>query len=164
MDEPSKDLADPRELLAGYLDYYRDVILRKLDGLPDPEVSRVPSGWTPVALLKHLAYMERRWFCWDFAGQEIDDPYGDDGPDGRWSATEPYDEVRAFFLAQCERSRRVVAEAGDLADLASTIGRFQPPRTPPTLAWTMFHVLQEYARHAGHLDIARELADGATGE
>jgi Protein of unknown function (DUF664) len=34
----------------------------------------------------------------------------------------------------------------------------------PTLAWILFHVLQEYARHAGHLDITRELLDGATGE
>jgi Protein of unknown function (DUF664) len=37
-------------------------------------------------------------------------------------------------------------------------------RPRPTLAWTLVYVLQEYSRHAGHLDIARELADGATGE
>jgi hypothetical protein len=32
------------------------------------------------------------------------------------------------------------------------------------LAWILTYVLQEYARHAGHLDIARELIDGTTGE
>jgi Protein of unknown function (DUF664) len=34
----------------------------------------------------------------------------------------------------------------------------------PTLAWILTYVLQEYARHAGHLDVARELIDGTTGE
>ena len=42
-------------------------------------------------------------------------------------------------------------------------GRFDEDPTP-TLEWILFHVLQEYARHAGHLDIVRELIDGATGE
>jgi hypothetical protein len=32
------------------------------------------------------------------------------------------------------------------------------------LAWILFHVFQEYARHLGHLDIVRELVDGVTGE
>jgi Protein of unknown function (DUF664) len=43
-------------------------------------------------------------------------------------------------------------------------GRFADGDRRPTLAWVLFHVLQEYARHAGHLDIARELLDGTTGE
>ena len=37
-------------------------------------------------------------------------------------------------------------------------------RSLPTLAWILTYVLQEYARHAGHLDVAREVIDGATGE
>jgi len=28
----------------------------------------------------------------------------------------------------------------------------------------LFHLLQEYARHVGYLDIARELIDGTKGE
>ncbi|NRQ39511.1 DUF664 domain-containing protein [Nonomuraea sp. NN258] len=164
MTEPSKHFVDPRELLVEYLDYYREVILRKLDGFPEPESSRVPSGWTPLELLKHLAYMERRWFSWDFAGEPVDDPWGDHDADrDRWAAPESYAEIKAFYLAQCERSRQIVADA-QLTDLATDIGRFPPPAQRPALSWIMFHVLQEYARHAGHLDIARELADGATGE
>ena len=34
----------------------------------------------------------------------------------------------------------------------------------PTLSWICFHVLQEYARHLGHVDVVRELLDGSTGE
>jgi hypothetical protein len=49
--EPSETLTDPRELLGGYLDYYRGAVLRKLDGMSEEELrgSRLPSGWTPLA-------------------------------------------------------------------------------------------------------------------
>ena len=43
-------------------------------------------------------------------------------------------------------------------------GRFPAGAARPTLAAILFHVLQEYARHAGHLDVVRELIDGHTGE
>src|SRR6266498_2807038 len=84
--EPPETLSDPRELLVGFLDFYRDAVLRKLDGLPEEELrrSRLPSGWTPLALLKHLAFVERRWFRWGFAGEEVDSPWGDSGPDDKW--------------------------------------------------------------------------------
>jgi hypothetical protein len=84
--EPPETLTDPRELLVGYLDWYRDAVLRKLDGLGEEELrrSRLPSGWTPLALLKHLAGVERRWFRWGFAGERVGDPDVEFGPDGRW--------------------------------------------------------------------------------
>ncbi|MEV4110798.1 DinB family protein [Nonomuraea sp. NPDC049695] len=158
MSEPSKQLSDPRRLLEGYLDHYREEILRKLDGFPEPEVSRVPSGWTPVAMLKHLAYVERRWFQWDFAGEQVADHMGDRDEEGALVAGESLEELKEVYLAACERSRQIAA-AAQLSDVASQIGRFQPPKEPPTLGWIMFHVLEEYMRHAGHLDIARELAE-----
>jgi Protein of unknown function (DUF664) len=54
--KPGRELDDPKELLLGFLDYYRSVIIRKIDGLTDAELraSRPPSGWTPLELLKHL--------------------------------------------------------------------------------------------------------------
>lgn len=156
MSESLQQLSDPRELLSGYLDFYRAEVLRAVEEFPSAEVSRVPSGWTPVAMLKHLAYMERRWFVWDFAGEQVEDPAGDRDGAGALAASEPFEEIKAFYLAQCERSRQVVAKAR-LSDVASQVGRFQPPKEPPTLGWIMFHVLEEYMRHAGHLDVAREL-------
>jgi Protein of unknown function (DUF664) len=165
--EPPKALADPRELLDAYLDYYREAVLRKIDGVTEDELrrSRLPSGWTPLALLVHLTWVERRWFAWDFAGQRFENPWGDRGPDGAWQvpAGASAEEVKAAFVEQCGVSRRIVAGAG-LADRARPGGRFATVEQAPTLAWILFHVLQEYARHAGHLDIARELADGVIGE
>jgi hypothetical protein len=168
--EPPGTLSDPRELLNAYLDFYRAATLRKIDGLPAHELrtSRLPSGWTPLGLLKHLAYVERRWLQWGFAGEQVDDPWGDnaDGdPVGGWhvSADETADSVRAFFLQQCERSRQIAA-AASLSQNGAIGGRFGRPGPAPTLAWILFHLLQEYARHVGHLDVARELADGVIGE
>jgi uncharacterized damage-inducible protein DinB len=166
--EPDLTLHDPVDLLAGYLDYYRDGVLRKFAGLPDADARRsfVPSGWTPLGLLKHLAYMERRWLRWGFAGERVADPWGDHHEDtGGWYVEpgETVEDVMAFFREQCSRSRAIAASA-DLADHAAVGGRFKSKEETPTLAWILFHVLQEYARHLGHLDIVRELADGVTGE
>ena len=58
---------------------------------------------------------------------------------------------------------RSVVAGMDPAMVAPAGGRFGTDDRP-TLNWILFHVLQEYARHAGHLDVARELIDGATGE
>jgi hypothetical protein len=165
--EPPETLADPRELLVGFLDFYRQAVLRKLDGMPEEELrrSRLPSGWTPLELLKHLAGVERRWFRWGFAAERFDEPWLENGPDGTWyvGPEETADDVKALFLDECARSRRIVAGAW-LGDVAASGGRFNPPDPHPTLAWILFHVLQEYARHTGHLDVVRELADGAVGE
>lgn len=108
MTEPARELADTIELHLLYLDRYRDIIETRLTGLSDDDLraSRLPSGWKPLELLKHLVFMERRWLRWGFEGEQVDHPWGDSGddPDGRWE------------------------------------------------------------RHAGHLDVVRELTDGATGE
>jgi hypothetical protein len=166
--EPTLDSADPVAQLAEYLDYYRAVVERKLEGLTDAQLrtSLLPSGWTPLELLAHLVHMERRWFVWGFLGEHVPDPWGDHadgGPDGAWQVPDGVgkDELVAALHAGGERTRRILA-AHDLAERGAVGGRFDDH--PPTLAWICFHVLQEYARHAGHLDVARELADGVTGE
>ena len=38
---------------------------------------RLPSGWTPLELLDHVAHMEQRWFVWGFLGEPVADPWGD---------------------------------------------------------------------------------------
>jgi uncharacterized damage-inducible protein DinB len=148
-------------------DYYREVVLRKLAGLPEAELrtSRLPSGWSPLELLRHLTWVERRWFRWGFAAEAVDQPWGDRGPDGAWlvPAAESPEAVRAAFRAECERSRRLVAGV-PLDRTAAVGGRFATAAQAPTLAWILLHVLQEYARHAGQLDVVRELVDGAVGE
>jgi uncharacterized damage-inducible protein DinB len=164
---PSDQLSDPRELLLAYLDHYRSVIARKLAGLSDAELrsSRLPSGWSPLELLKHLVYVERRWVRWGFAAEPVPDPWGDQDAAGRWhvGADETVGELLAALHGGGERTRAVVSGA-DLGQRGALGGRFSGDEPPPTLAWILVHVLEEYTRHAGHLDVARELADGTVGE
>jgi hypothetical protein len=144
------------------------VIERKLSGLSEAELrtSRLPSGWTPLELLKHLVFMERRWLRWGFAGEPVDDPWADSGsdPGGAWRVgrQETLADLLAMLWAGAESTRALVTGA-DLDARGAVGGRFSAGERP-TLNWILFHVLEEYARHAGHLDVARELADGATGE
>lgn len=164
--EPSRKLSDPKELLLSYLDYYRQAIERKINGLADAELrtSRLPSGWTPLQLVNHLVHMEQRWLRWGFTAENVDAPWGDADEHGGWitPANTPAELIAA--LHDGGRRTREIAEQAELADLGALGGRFATDDKRPTLAWTLFHVLQEYARHAGHLDIARELADGKLGE
>ena len=163
---------DPDVLFAGYLDFYREKAIVKVLSLSPEEqdTSRVPSVWTPLQLLHHLAHMERRWLTWGFLGEQVPDPWGDSGGDGSqpWQVPDCFglEAVVAVLEEQGERTRLVLA-GNDLDAVAATGGRFDDgPQgaPPPDLRWICFHVLQEYARHAGHLDIAVELAGGHTGE
>ncbi|WP_040156819.1 DinB family protein [Mobilicoccus massiliensis] len=157
--------ADLRALLLDYLDYYRSVVVAKLDGLPASSLrqSRVPSGWTPSGLVTHLAHMERRWLVWGFLAEPVPDPWGDSAGHGWRSPAMSVEDARALLEDAGRRTREIV-EAHDLADVAAVGGRFRTPAEAPRLQWILLHVLQEFARHTGHLDIARELVDGRTGE
>jgi hypothetical protein len=135
--EPSSSLADPAQLLVTYLDFYRSEAVRKLAGLSDDECrrSRLPSGWSPLELLTHLVHMERRWLVWGFTGEQVADPWGDQGPDGRWqvAAGATLETLSAELMAGGERTRRIVASA-QLDDSGATGGRFSTEPTP-TLGW-----------------------------
>jgi Protein of unknown function (DUF664) len=165
--KPSRELSDSKQLLLGYLDYYRSVVGRKVEYLTEAELrsSSLPSGWTPLQLVKHLTYMERRWFCWGFLAEQLSRPFADEDEVGRWnvSETETSTELIEALFEAGTRTRGIVEEA-DLADRAAVGGRFSDTDLRPTLAWILIYVLQEYARHAGHLDVARELLDGVVGE
>ncbi len=162
--EPSGETADPSALFARYLDFYRETVVRKVRSLPAAEVrtSRLPSGWTPLELLSHLAHMERRWIGWGFAGEDVDEPWGD-ARDDRWHVPPEVgvESLVAMLRDVAARTNRVLDEHS-LDQLATPGPRF--PDTVPTLAWICFHVLQEYARHAGHLDVSVELSGGELGE
>jgi len=120
---PSPTLPYPSraEVLLGYLAYFRSVLVAKLDGLPEAELlrSRLPSGWTPLQLLKHLTYVERRWLVWGFEGRAVGDPWGDER-DGHWyvAPDETLEALRAALRRQTERTSEIV-HAHDLTDVGS---------------------------------------------
>ncbi len=165
--KPACESSDAKQVLLGFLDYYRAVIARKVDGLSEAELrsSRVPSGWNLLELVKHLTYMERRWLLWGFLAEAVPMPYGDEGDQERWhvGGAETPGELVAALRAGGIRTREM-AEQAQLTDVARAGGRFSEDEQRPTLLWILVYVLQEYARHAGHMDVGRELLDGAVGE
>jgi uncharacterized damage-inducible protein DinB len=166
LDDPGVKVSDPRELLLGYLDWYREAAIRKVTGLSDEQLRTPvpPLGWSPLGLIQHLGWVERRWMLWGFAAEDVL-PYPPGGDEAEWSVPpeQPTGGVMAAYLAEVERSRAVALSAA-LTDPARIGGRFKAPDQAPSLGRILFHLLQEYARHVGHLDIARELIDGRTGE
>jgi len=162
---PTVTRASRTEVFLSYLDYFRSCVVDRVEGLAEEELrrSRLASGWTPLELVKHLRYVELRWLVWGFTGADVGDPWGDQR-EGRWFVddSETRGELLAALRAQGETSRGIV-EASDLA----TVGRPGPRwdgAVPPTLERILFHLVQEYARHLGHLDIVIELSGGPHGE
>jgi uncharacterized damage-inducible protein DinB len=157
---------DLRGLMLDYLDFYRDVVAEKVDGLSADQLvdSVVPSGWTPAGLVNHLVNVERRWLRWGFLAERVPDPWRDATADGGWVTpdTSPA-ELRRALEAAGVRSRSIV-EAHELTETAAVGGRFADEASAPQLQWILLHLIQEYARHSGHHDNARELVDGRTGE
>jgi uncharacterized damage-inducible protein DinB len=163
--EPTIPVPARAEVFLGYLDYFRSRLVGKLEALPAGELrrSRLPSGWTPIELLKHLTYVELRWLEWGFEGRDVPHPWAD-SRDGRWyvAGGETLEGLAGALRAQAVRTRAVV-ESHDLADIGQLGDRWDGA-DPSPLERILFHLLQEYARHVGHLDIVSELAGGQTGE
>jgi uncharacterized damage-inducible protein DinB len=163
--EPTAPAPSRAEVLLRYLDFFRNRLTSKLSSLPDGELhrSRLPSGWAPIELLEHLTCVEMRWLEWGFEGREIADPWADIR-DGRWyvPADETLGDLVAALHAQAARTRAIVG-AHDLADVGQPGERWDGA-DPASLERVLLHLVQEYARHVGQLDIVTELAGGATGE
>lgn len=163
--EPTDPIGSPEQVFLGYLDYFRATVAAKLAGLDEQtlRVGTLASGWAPLELLKHLVAMERRWLVWGFEGEDVGDPWMDER-DGRWYAAP--DDTLVDLVEQLHaggRRTREIVERSSLDDVGMPGERWDGD-VPPRLERILFHVLQEYARHVGHLDIVRELADGTVGE
>ncbi|MFH0411691.1 DinB family protein [Corynebacterium sp. L4756] len=155
-----------RGLLLEYLDYYRNLVISKLRGLSTEQLtySNVPTQWTPAGMVNHLTNVERRWLEWGFLGRDVEDPWRDAPPDGGWITPKlSFDELKDLLLETGRSTRRLV-EAHQLTEYSQVGGKFAKIEAAPQLHWILLHLLQEYARHVGHLDISRELINGATGE
>ena len=158
--------SDVRGLLLDYLDYFRGAVATKLDGLSTTALTEsvVPSGWTPAGLVWHLANVERRWLVWGFLGEPLEDPWRDAAEDGGWVTPPGAPDRLAALLDEAATRTRSIVETHELTDTAALGGRFEDAATAPQLHWILLHLVQEYARHVGHLDISRELVDGHVGE
>lgn len=140
-----------------WLEHLRRSAIFKLEGL-----DRAQLRWKPVRsanslgqIVTHLGYAERLWVRAVFAGEPMDMSWRQhmfDLPEA-WSA----DDVVAFYEDETAAAD-VVLDAATSFDTRSS-GALRPT----TLRWVVGHLIEETARHVGHMDITRELLDGSTG-
>ncbi|WP_433538968.1 DinB family protein [Micromonospora sp. CA-249363] len=163
--EPTAPAGSRTEVFLRYLDYFRESVVAKVSALDESELrsSRLPSGWTPLELVTHLRHVELRWIEWGFQGRDVAEPWGDNRDD-RWyvAPEETRDDLVAALRAQGAHTTAVVL-AHDLAEIGAPGPRWDGA-DPASLERVLFHLVQEYARHLGHLDVVTELAGGPTGE
>ncbi len=163
---PALHAAPEREMLTMMLDWYREGVVRKVEGMrqADAVTSPVRSGTTVAGLVKHLALVEDSWFTHRMHQQPEPEPWAsapyDDDPDWEFHSAnaEPLEASVALYRAACDRSRDVTA--AHALDDTFVDGRGRAV----TLRFVVLHLVEETARHLGHLDVLRELADGGTGE
>jgi uncharacterized damage-inducible protein DinB len=148
--------SDERRALLHFLAANRRAVLEVVDDLSEVDAQRsvVPSGWTPFDLLVHLGGVERHWFVFTLAGDATDPP-AHAGPITTLA------EAVESYCAECERSDRILSGLG--LDDPLTLQPDELVGEVTTVRGVLLHVIEETARHAGHLDIARELLDGSTG-
>jgi uncharacterized damage-inducible protein DinB len=149
--------ADEMTMARAWLVHLRQGAIFKLAGLDVVQLrwKPAPTANSLGAIVVHLGLAERLWLRAIFAGEAMDMSWRGhmfDLPDG-WSV----DDVVAFYRAETAAADAVLDRA-DSFDLASSA-----PIRPTTLRWVVTHLIEETARHAGHMDITRELLDGKTG-
>ncbi|WP_158843029.1 DinB family protein [Saccharothrix deserti] len=154
---------DERALLTGFLDFLRGTIELKCAGLSEEDARRsvLPSQLnTAAGIVKHLRWVEAYWFRVALGGQPDAAPYSREDPDADWRI-EPGETISgllADYAEECTASRELVAGL----DLDHEVA-FRGDKVL-SVRWVLIHMIEETGRHAGHLDVVRELLDGVTGE
>ena len=154
---PPRLIADERETLLAFVAYLRERVIAKCAGLSDVDARRsaVGSGTSLLWLVKHVTAVEIFWLWHAFAGRDRDVI-----PDPELTVDDTVESTVAAYRAIVAESERIVRGCPELDRLA-VHEPFGPPRR--SLRWILVHLVEELARHAGHADILRELADGTVG-
>jgi hypothetical protein len=148
--------------LTWFLQAQRDSVLAIVEGLDGAALttSILPSGWTPLGLIEHLGYAERHWFQEVATGSAS--PLSWSGIDPPLTTSRSPEAVFAFYREQCARSDEFLACTSLSASPVGRHGDWLDDEVTDVRR-IVLHMIEETARHAGHLDIFRELIDGETG-
>jgi uncharacterized damage-inducible protein DinB len=158
---------DELTTLTGFLQWYRDTLKLKCDGLTPEQLAMravAPSTMSLLGLVRHMADVERGWFRRFMAGEDAPPIFWTkEHRDADWDGAVPTEECVAeawrHWEAEVANAKRFVEEAESL-DLLSRDQR----RGAGSLRRVVVHMIEEYARHIGHADIMREQIDGRVGQ
>ncbi|PWV46856.1 putative damage-inducible protein DinB [Nocardiopsis sp. L17-MgMaSL7] len=158
-------VADERAMLENWLEWHRETLAVKCQGLTDDQLrvrSTPPSPMSLLGLVRHMAYVEHMWFRVVLAGEDYHSPIkrpGDRDGDFLNVGSASVEESFAVWRSEIDNARK--ASAGLSLD---AVGRNQRHGEDCSLRWILVHMIEEYARHNGHADLIRERVDGVTGE
>jgi uncharacterized damage-inducible protein DinB len=163
MTQPDTTKPDMRQVLLGALANQREHVLDRLEGLSEEALHRavLPTGWTPLGLVQHLALdVERFWFRQVMVAEQIeagpvDGNAWEVGPDVSGPT------VLDLYRQQAERADEIIARL-PLDEAPAWWPDFFGSYRLHSLGEIIMHVITETACHAGHLDTVRELIDGQT--
>jgi uncharacterized damage-inducible protein DinB len=156
--------ADERSQLVGWLDLQRSIVRWKCEGLSEEDAHRsvLPASplMTVAGIISHLRWTEHCWFQVLFLDQPATtNPQFADG-DADFAAEDiPLSQLLLEYDRQCATSNDVTATH----ELDETGRNREYKSGSASLRWILLHMIEETARHAGHLDTIRELLDGETG-
>jgi hypothetical protein len=164
-EHPDLQPENERTALVQRLDHYRAVAAASLTGLGWAEVSArlLPNtDLTMAGIVKHLAWAEDRWFQGRLLGAPMPAPWdlpGADDPDHslRLAPDDTVQGVVELYSLACERSRLALGRCDSL-DQVAAVPSFG--RGPVNARWILVHMIDETARHAGHLDLLRDTLGG----
>lgn len=150
-----------RSALVQRLDQYRAIAAAALVDVPWPEASTrlLPATDLTIAgVVRHLAWAEDRWFQGRLLGSRMPAPWdhpGADDPDHamRLIPDDTVEGIVGLYVSACERSRAAIAQCDSL-DHVAAVPSFG--RGPVNLRWILVHMIDETARHVGHLDLFRD--------
>jgi uncharacterized damage-inducible protein DinB len=156
---------DERTTLLSMLQYTRDTAAEKCEGLAPEQagVQLLPGSplMTMGGVVNHLRWVEHSWIENRFVGGPDLGPWTDEEPDKEFTdgAVLPLDEVLAGYVEQARRTDAIIAglSLDDRSQSRLRGGDY------PTLRWVILHLIEENARHNGHLDLLREQLDGVRG-
>ncbi|MFC7386971.1 DinB family protein [Sphaerisporangium rhizosphaerae] len=157
---------DERATLETLLDYVRATVHAKCEGLSEENARKALLPSSPLTtisgLVSHLRWVEYSWVQVRLLGEEEHAPWTEEDPDRemRIALEIPLSRLLAEYEEQCARYRELLAPLS-----LDTVAK-EPLRdgTRVTLRWILHHLVEETARHNGHIDILREMLDGVTGD
>ena len=116
-----------------------------------------------AGLVSHLRWSEAFWIDVVFIGGRNQWPGTDDDSELQMRAglEQPLAVLLDEYAEQAAHTDELIA-AHDWDEEA--VGRDEGTGRPFALRYIITHLIEETARHNGHLDILRELADGVTGD
>lgn len=156
---------DVDRLLISFLDAQRARAFEILAGLDARQLATpvLPSGWTPLGMIEHLGCAERHWFQQVALGDADPLPWPDDADEEDAGFTTPRspEAVFGFYRDQITRANAVLASLPLSTRPLGDHGQGDTQQITD-LRFIVLHLIEETARHLGHLDAARELIDGRT--